>query len=156
MTATAPSDPGELDRLATVIDRWLDAQMADNPAVLAIDRDVDGPRSWFVRLQGEEKDVSTIRFWLRQRTLLYETFFMPAPEENQAELYEHVLRRNAKLFGASFVIGDEDAIYLRGQLDHTLIEDAELDRVLGSLYQWIEQFFRPALRIGFASKFTSL
>ncbi len=154
MSATVPADPGELDRLAAVIDRWLAVQANDNPVVLAVDRDVDGPRSWFVRLQGEEKDVSTVRFWLRQRTLVYETFFMPAPEENHAELYEHLLRRNAKLFGASFAIGEEDALYLRGQLDHELIGAAELDRVLGSLYQWVEQYFRPALRIGFASKFS--
>ena len=153
MSATEAASAEELDRLAAVIDRWLAVQSSDNPMVLAIDRDVDGPRSWFVRLKGEEKDVSTVRFWLRQRTLVYETFFMPAPEENHAALYEHLLRRNAKLFGASFAIGEEDAIYLRGQLDHDLIGAAELDRVLGSLYQWVEQFFQPALRIGFASKF---
>lgn len=154
MSATVPADPEELDRLAAVIDRWLAVQAEDNPVVLAVDRDVDGPRSWFVRLKGEEKDVSTVRFWLRQRTLVYETYFMPAPEENQAELYEQLLRRNAKLFGASFSIGDEDALYLRGQLDHDLIAAGELDRVLGSLYQWVEQYFRSALRIGFASKFS--
>lgn len=155
MSATDPAGPEELDRLAAVIDRWLAVQASDNPAVLAVDRDVDGPRSWFVRLQGEEKDVSTVRFWLRQRTLQYETHFMPAPEENHADLYEHLLRRNAKLFGASFAIGEEDALYLRGQLDHDLIGAAELDRVLGSLYHWVEQYFRPAIRIGFASKFGS-
>jgi len=155
MSATDPAGPEELDRLAAVIDRWLAVQASDNPAVLAVDRDVDGPRSWFVRLQGEEKDVSTVRFWLRQRTLQYETYFMPAPEENHADLYEHLLRRNAKLFGASFAIGEEDALYLRGQLDHDLIGAAELDRVLGSLYHWVEQYFRPAIRIGFASKFGS-
>ncbi|MGI9613061.1 MAG: YbjN domain-containing protein [Acidimicrobiales bacterium] len=154
MSATDAASVEELDRLAAVIDRWLAVQGSDNPMVLAIDRDVDGPRSWFVRLKGEEKDVSTVRFWLRQRTLVYETFFMPAPEENHAALYEHLLRRNQKLFGASFAIGEEDAIYLRGQLDHDLIGAAELDRVLGSLYQWVEQYFRPALRIGFASKFS--
>ena len=154
MTATVPASPEELDRLVGIIDAWLEVQVAENPVVLAVDRDVDGPRSWFVRFRGEEKDISTVRFWLRQRTLRYETYFMPAPEENRAELYEHLLRRNAKLYGASFIIGEEDAIYLRGQLDHELIGDAELDRVLGSLYQWVEQFFRPALRIGFASKFS--
>ena len=34
------------------------------------------------------------------------------------------------------------------------IDDDELDRILGSLYAWVEQFFRPALRIGFASHFS--
>ena len=29
----------------------------------------------------------------------------------------------------------------------------ELDRILGSFYAYVEQCFRPALRIGFASRF---
>ena len=52
----------------------------------------------------------------RQRTLHYETYVMPAPEENQGALYEHLLRRNRKLYGAAFAIGDEDAVFLVGQL----------------------------------------
>ena len=35
------------------------------------------------------------------------------------------------------------------------VDHDELDRILGSLYAWTEQFFRPALRIGFASRFPS-
>jgi len=79
---------------------------------------------------------------------------MPAPEENHAAFFEHLLRRNQKLYGAAFAIGEEDAVFLVGQIDNAAITDDELDRVLGSLYAWVEQFFRPALRIGFASRFS--
>ncbi len=145
----------ELAVVEAVIDRFLAGEWADNPVVDAVERDLDGPRSWFVRVRGEEKDVFTIRFHLDQRTLSYETYVMPAPEDNQAEFYAHLLRRNRRLYGASFAIGAEDAIFLQGQLDNRqVLVDGELDRVLGSLYQWVEQFFRPALRIGFASKFS--
>ena len=78
---------------------------------------------------------------------------MPAPEENHAAFYEHLLRRNLKLYGGAFAVGDEDAIFLVGQLDNSSVDEDELDRVLGSLYAWVEQCFRPALRIGFASRF---
>src|SRR3546814_20451064 len=74
-----------------------------------------GERRWFVRVRGEEKDVFTIWFHLRQRTLHYETYVMPAPEENAGALYEHLLRRNLKLYGAAFAIGEEDAVFLTGQ-----------------------------------------
>ena len=67
--------------------------------------------------------------------------------------YFRLLRRNRKLYGAAFAIGDEDAVFLVGQLDNAAVDDAALDRVLGSLYAWVELFFRPALRIGFASRF---
>jgi hypothetical protein len=104
-------------------------------------------------VRGEEKDVFTIWFHLRQRTLHYETYVMPAPEEDHARFYEHLLRRNLKLYGAAFAIGDEDAVFLVGQLANEAVTSDELDRILGSLYQWVEQYFRPALRIGFASRF---
>ena len=147
-------DPAALDDLDARISAWLDEQRRDNPVVAAVERDVEsGERRWFVRVRGEQKDVFTIWFHLRQRTLHYETYVMPAPEENHAQLYEHLLRRNLKLFGASFAIGDEDAVFLVGQLANTDVDDDELDRILGSMYEWVEQFFRPAMRIGYASKF---
>ncbi len=147
-------DPAALDDLDARISAWLDEQLQENPVVAAVERDVEsGERRWFVRVRGEQKDVFTIWFHLRQRTLHYETYVMPAPEENHAQLYEHLLRRNLKLFGASFAIGDEDAVFLVGQLANSEVDDDELDRILGSMYEWVEQFFRPAMRIGYASKF---
>jgi hypothetical protein len=152
--APPPASPAELAELEERIEAWLGRQLEENPAVAAVERDTEsGERRWFVRVLGEEKDVFSIWFHLRQRTLHYETYVMPAPEENPAQLYEHLLRRNLKLYGAAFAIGDEDALYLVGQLDHRAVDDDELDRVLGSLYDWTERFFRPAMRIGFASRF---
>ena len=142
----------ELDALGSRIEAWLERQRTENPIVAAVEQE-PGERRWFVRVKGEEKDVFSIWFQLGQRTLHYETYVMPAPEENHAVFYEHLLRRNLKLYGAAFAIGDEEAIFLVGQLDNDCIDDDELDRILGSLYLWVEQFFRPALRIGFASRF---
>ena len=151
--AGQPASPAELDRLEQLIDSWLQAELAANPTLAAVDRGEPGERRWYVRLRGEEKDTFTIWFTLRQRTLHYETYVMPAPEENHAQFFEHLLRRNLKLYGASFAIGDEDAIFLVGQLANAAVDEDELDRLLGSLYQWVEQFFRPAMRIGYASRF---
>lgn len=67
-------------------------------------------------MRGEEKEFTTVWLTLGQRTLRYETYVMPAPEENAEALYENVLRRNTKLVGAHFAIGDEDAVFLRGEL----------------------------------------
>lgn len=149
----APLDADQRTVLASRLDDWFADQTADNPAVGSVERGVDGPFSWFVRMLGEEKDVFTVRFYLDQRTLAYETYVMPAPEENHAEFFAHLLRRNLKLYGAAFAIGEEDAVYLVGQIDNRQLDADELDRILGSLYAWVERFFRPALRIGFASKF---
>lgn len=152
---STPSSSEELDAIEARIDGWLVTQREENPVVVAVERDREsGERRWFVRLRGEEKDVFTIWFTLRQRTLHYETYVMPAPEENEGALYEHLLRRNRHLYGAAFAIGEEDAVFLVGQLANDAVTEEELDRVLGSLYAWVERFFRPAMRIGFASRFT--
>jgi hypothetical protein len=64
------------------------------------------------------------------------------------------LRRNDKLVGAHFAIGVEDAIFLRGELPLTSLTEAELDRIVGSLYAYVEQSFPALIRLAFASKFT--
>jgi hypothetical protein len=150
-----PPSPQELDALEAVIDAWLTRQLADNPVVDAVERDTDtGERRWFVRVAGDEKSVYSVWFHLRQRNLHVETYFMPAPFERAAELYEHLLRRNLQLHGLSFAIGQEDAVFVVGQFPARWLDDALLDRVLGSFYEVVERCFRPAMRIGFASRFT--
>ena len=155
MIATEPSSPAQIAALEEGIDEWLAIQLADNPSVAAVDRAEPGDRRWFVRLRGDEKDTFTIRFRLGQRTLHYETYVLPAPEENHSRFFDHLLRRNLKLYGASFAIGEEDAVFLVGQLANESVNPTELDRVLGSLYAYVEQCFRPALRIGFARRFSA-
>ena len=64
-----PPNDAQLDALAEHVDLWLAEQLEDNPVVMAVDRDPDGPRSWFVRVSGEEKDVFSIRFHLQDAVL---------------------------------------------------------------------------------------
>ena len=149
-----PSTPEELDDLERRIDAWLADQLDGNPAVAAVERDREsGERRWFVRLHGEQKDVFSVWFHLQQRNLHVETYLMPAPEENAGQLYEHLLRRNQRLDPFSFAIGDEDGIFLVTSIGNASIDEGELDRLLGSAYEYTELCFRPAMRIGFASRF---
>ena len=150
-----PASEVELDLLESQIDGWLREMQAETPVIVAIDRGEPGERRWYVRLAGEEKDFTTIWFTLGQRTLRYETYVMPAPEENHAEFYEHLLRRNETVVGAHFSIGAEDAVFLRGELPVAAVDAGELDRILGTVYATVELCFRPALAIGFASRFRS-
>tara|TARA_Y100001960_G_C14702785_1_gene842634 strand:+ start:538 stop:1017 length:480 start_codon:yes stop_codon:yes gene_type:complete len=147
--------PGELRIVATVVDSWLRRELAENPVLAAVERESEPGSSecrWFIRIVGEEKDVSTIRLTLRQRMLHYETYVMPAPEENQVRFYEHLLRRNRDLVGAAFCVGEEDAVFLVGAVPVATVEDAELDRIVGTIWTAIERCFRPAMRIGFPSR----
>jgi hypothetical protein len=144
----------EFARVESVVDAWLEAQLAGNPTVAALDRGEPGQHRWYLRLLGEEKEVFAVWWTLGQRTLQYETYVMPAPDENRAEVFELLLRRNARIFGAAFNVGAEDAVYLAGQMPLAQIDEGELDRVLGTIWEWVERTFRPAMRLGFASRFT--
>ena len=145
-------DAGELDAVEALIDEWARRQLDELDVVQAVERGEPGERRWFIRVTGEAKDVFTIWLHLRQRTLRYETYLLPAPEENAERVYERALRTNHELYGVAFTIGEEDAIFLRGHLAAEAVTDAELDRVLGSLYALTERYFRTLLNLAFESR----
>ena len=159
MDLAPAATPEQLDALEAQIDAWLAAEQAVNPMIDAVEkgeREVGHQqRLWYVRLLGEEKDVWTAYWTINQRMFRFETFVMPAPEENEQAFYKHLLMRNRELTGMNLEIGDEHAIFLAGSLPIAAVNDAELDRVLGSMWAYVERVFRPALRIGFASRFGS-
>ena len=158
MDLTPPATAEELDALEARIDAWLAAEAAENPTIDAVERGERAvghqQRLWYVRLLGEEKDVWTAYWTINQRTFRFETYLMPAPEENEGAFYEHLLIRNRELTGMNLEIGDEHAIFLAGSLPVKAVTEDDLDRVLGSMWAYVERVFRPALRIGFASHFT--
>ena len=142
-----------LELLDRQITSWLMSMMELNDTIVAVDRGEPDEHRWYVRMHGEEKEFTTVWFTLGQRTLQFETYVMPAPEENAEQLYEHVLRRNESLVGVHFSIGIEDAIFLRGELPLRMVDEDELDRVVGTLYATVERIFPTIIRIGFASHF---
>lgn len=138
--------------LRGVIERWAAESLADNPLVAAIDSDPALDR-WYVRMHGEEKGTITVWLTLRERTLHFETYFMPAPEEQLEAFYEYLLRLNPRLYAWRFSIGLEDAVYLVGQLPLVALDAQELDRIVGSGYAYTEQYFASAMGIGYATRF---
>ena len=151
------TDAYNADQLADLdrrVDAWLAELAFDHDHILAVDRTDDGAVRWYVRMQGEDKEFTTVWLTMGQRMLRYETYVMPAPEENAAELFEHLLRRNDGLIGAHFSIGIEDAVFLRGEMPVVDVSLAELDRALGTLYAQVEQCFQALLRIGFRTRFS--
>jgi len=146
-------DDAAVSALAVRIDEWLQQLQRSNAAIEAVDRSDDDVSRWYVRLRGDEKDHITVWLMLGQRTLRYEAYVMPAPEENVAAVYELALRRNEKLVGAHFAIGVEDALFLRGELPLSAVCADEVDRVIGSISAYCEQSFPAMIRLGFASRF---
>ena len=125
---------------------------AKAPAVLAVEHDPDLSR-WYIRLKGEEKDVVTIWFTIRQRTLRHEAHFMPAPETNVCETYEYLLRRNATLHGMRFCLGPEDAVFLVGEMPVSEVAQDDIDRVVGTALEYVDACFPSAMALGYAGTY---
>lgn len=148
----APARPEDLAELGTLIDAWTTRQRDEETAVVAVDYEPEF-RRWYVRMRGEDKAFITVWLTLRERSLHYETYFMPAPEENLEACFEFLLRINMRMVNMAFAIGLEDAVYLVGQMPFDDVDEDALDEIIGASYAYSEQYFRPAMTIGYASKF---
>ncbi|MFW2382036.1 MAG: YbjN domain-containing protein [Acidimicrobiales bacterium] len=149
------STPAELAELDAFISAALATQTIQNPAVVEVQRIGEEPPSWYIRFNGEAKENYSAEFTLGQRSLHFESYFIPAPEENLAEFYRHLLMRNTKLFGMAFTVHNDDGVYIEGRLPNRMIQEPnEIDRILGSVFAYTEEMFTTAAKIGFASRFS--
>ena len=153
-TSVSPiASPEDRARCDAAIAVWAtSAGEGPGPGLLAVDRDLDRAR-WYIRLKGDEKDVVTTWLTIRQRTLRHETHFMPAPETNVRETYEYLLRRNSSLRGMRFCLGAEDAVYLVGELAVGDVTEAEIDRIVGTALEYVEECFPAAMTLGYATMY---
>jgi hypothetical protein len=148
VSGTAGDDLCDLEAAHALVAAHLEGPVAAQPAVQHVEYDPE-LRRWYVRFGCEGRDAATIYFDLHQRTLRYELYFMPDPPRNRLELYQWLLRRNHTMYGAKFSLGPDGDVYLVGRLPLEHLTDRELDRIIGVLFELVEQWFQPAIRIGF-------
>jgi hypothetical protein len=141
-------DPAFIESRRQMIARHLEERVAPEEWVQTVEYDASIPR-WYVRFGCEGRDAATIYFDFHQRTLRYELYFLPDPPDNHEELYRYLLRRNHTTYAAHFSIGPDGDLYLVGRtlLEH--LDEAELDRIIGSLYELVERTFQPVLGLTF-------
>ena len=107
-----------------------------------VEYDATIPR-WYVRFGCDGRDAATIYFDLHQRTLRYELYFLPDPPGNHEELYRFLLQRNhgSTAPGSRSVPTATSTSTGRTLLEH--LDDDELDRIIGVLYELVEPWFQP-------------
>ncbi len=144
--------PDEHARCRACIESWACQRLAEGGALVAADSQPDASR-WYLRLAGEEKEFITVWLTIRQRTLHHEAQVMPAPETNPGDTFEYLLRRNADFHQMRFALGPEDAVYLVGEVPLRLVDDDELDRIVGASFAYVDEVFPTAMSIGFAGQY---
>ena len=126
--------------------RHLEGPVAAEPWVQHVEHDPTIPR-WYVRFGCDGRDAATIYFDLHQRSLHYEVYFLPDPPAHHLECYRFLLTCNHTLYGARFSIGPDGDLYLSGRVALEHLDEEELDRVIGVLYEATERWFQPLVRI---------
>lgn len=109
---------------------------------------------WAVRMSQEARDATTVWFDVGERSLRFEAYFMPAPNDPE-EVHRQALVRNHSTWRVFFAVDREGAVLLRGRLSQERVTIDELDRVLGEIYEMVEVAFRSMIRAGFSSRETS-
>ena len=109
---------------------------------------------WAVRMRQEARDATTVWFDVGERSLRYETYFMPAPSD-PAEVHRQALVRNHSTWRVFFAVDREGALLLRGRLVEDRVTLEELDLVLGEIFEMVEVAFRAMIRAGFPTRETS-
>jgi putative sensory transduction regulator len=140
----------DLDAAHALVDAHLWGPVRDQPAVQHVEYDPE-LRRWYVRFGCDGRDAATIYFDLHQRTLRYEVYFLPSPEDEarRAELYAWLLARNHDLYGARFSVGRDGDVYLTGRVALEHLTESELDRIIGVLFELTERWFQAAVTIAF-------
>jgi hypothetical protein len=140
----------DVDAAHALVDAHLWGPVREQASVQHVEYDPE-LRRWYVRFGCDGRDAATIYFDLHQRTLRYELYFLPSPEDEarRAELHAWLLRRNHDLYGARFSLGPDGDVYLTGRVALEHLTEQELDRLIGVLFELTERWFQPAVTIAF-------
>jgi hypothetical protein len=151
------SEDEEREHVVATIDRWAQSQLITGEALIAFEKievnDRTASHRWLLRFAGEEKEFITLWLTFHQRTLHFETQFMPFPDENREEVLSYLMRKNAQLFSMAFAFGPEDALYLVGRVPAALVDDDELDRIAGCSMMYVDDYFPTAMSLGFPTQY---
>jgi hypothetical protein len=137
-----------IDEAHALVDRHLWGPVREQPAIQHVEYDPE-LRRWYVRFGCDGRDAATIYFDLHERTLRYELYFLPDPPGENVELYRWLLHRNHGMYGARFSLGPDGDVYLVGRIALEHLTEHELDRIIGVLYELVEMWFQPAVKLAY-------
>lgn len=129
----------------------------------------EGADAFLVTLPGERRFTTLAWLLIGTHELLVESFVCRRPDENQVQVYEYLLHRNARLRTVAYTLDGVGDIHLVGRLglaplfapagrtpadpaaaDVDPVLDEEMNTVLGVLLATSDADFNPILERGFA------
>ena len=108
---------------------------------------------WYVRIPGVARSWIPIEIEVGERTVKLTSHVIIEPDENHAQVYTLLLRRNHRAGRVSYSLdGKEGVICLVTRIPHDSLDGANLDESVGAIVQETEEVFRSILHIGFAGR----
>ena len=144
MSDAGPIEGGSVDRgPAQVVRQVLEER--------ELEFEETAPGAFFVKLPGSHKLATMTWLVIGDHSLHIEGFFVRKPDENHEAFYRWLLERNARMFAVSFAVDNIGDVYLVGRLPLTAVTEDDLDRILGSVLTYSDEWFDKALELGFRS-----
>ncbi|GAA1268825.1 YbjN domain-containing protein [Sphaerisporangium rubeum] len=109
------------------------------------------PGAFLVRLPGQHKLATMTWLTVTDQALLVEAFFCRRPDENHTEFYRWLLNKNGSMYGVHFALDSMGDVHLVGRLPLSAVSAEEIDRLLGCVLTYADEWFDRALELGFAS-----
>ena len=103
---------------------------------------------WIVTLQGPEGRALTLRLTLGAWFVDFRGFVIRAPEENVADVYRFLLRKNLESRVASLCLNEAGDVFIKAELPLPCVSDEQLDRYLGLLFLCWEEAYGTVFRLG--------
>jgi len=107
------------------------------------------PGAFLVKLPGTHKLATMTWLVIGDHSLHVEAFFCRRPDESHDRFSRWLLARNAKMYAVAFSVDHHGDVYIVGRLPLSAVEPEELDRILGSVMTYSDEWFDKALEIGF-------
>jgi Putative bacterial sensory transduction regulator len=129
--------------------------LADVVRDALIDRELEfeeeQPGAFLVKLPGTHKLATMTWLVVGDHSLHIEAFFIRKPDENHEAFYRWLLERNAKMYAVAFAVDHLGDVYLTARLPLVAVTTEEIDRILGSVLTYADEWFDTALELGFRS-----
>jgi hypothetical protein len=116
-----------------------------------VEYDEARPGAFLAKLPGTHKLATMTWLVIGEHSLLVEAFFVRRPDENHEAFYKWLLERNARMFAVSFAVDHLGDVYLVGRLPLSAVTVENIDRILGSVLTYSDDWFDTALELGFRS-----
>jgi hypothetical protein len=107
------------------------------------------PGELVVTLPGEKKLKTVCSVVVGEQSLSISAFVVRNPDENHAEVYAYLLRRNLRMPGLAYAIDGSGDVYVTGRVPLQAANAAYLDQLFGVVLDAADGPFNELLALGF-------